>query len=212
MLSVQLFAQDDAEEVEEKEKKEYKFHGVRVGANLIRAGRTFLGSGVETQEIQVALGVNGVELNVDYGTERNEIMSDYQYVNEGSYLRFGIDRNFVKNPGSGNALSLGLRYATASFEDKLDFTVSDFDAPDTPQDLTFANSDLNSWWLELVFNLRGKIVSNLYTGFTLRWQFANTVNGQGVLKTFDIPGFGNTKRENSTAFDYYIMWRIPLKE
>ena len=38
------------------------------------------------------------------------------------------------------------------------------------------------------------------------------VSGEDILRTFDIPGFGTTKRDNATSFDYYIMWRIPTKK
>ena len=101
-----------------------------------------------------------------------------------------------------------MRYARASFEDELTFTS---DQGFGEQTFNVSNAKLNARWIEVVFGLRGKIVSNLYTGFTMRWQFARKINGEGELKTFDIPGFGKTRRENSTAFDYYFMWRIPFK-
>lgn len=212
MISIQVFAQEEEEKTAEKVKKDWVFYEIKVGANLIRAGRTFFGTNLTTQEIQATLGVNGVDINIDYGREENVINSDYRYINKGSYFRIGIDRNFVKKRSSGNALSLGLRYANATFEDELDFSFDALNEPGNPQNISLSNTNLKSRWLELVFNLRGKITSNLYTGFSLRWQFANTVKGQGPLKTFNIPGFGNTKRDNSTAFDYYVMWRIPLKK
>ena len=64
--------------------------------------------------------------------------------------------------------------------------------------------------MELVLNMRGKVASNLYMGFTLRWKFARLINGEDGLMSFDVPGFGTTRRENATAFDYYLMWRIPF--
>ena len=184
------------------------FYDLKVGANVIRAGKTFLGSGEDSQELQLALGMSKLDIVFDYGSEKNSRAANYIYENKGNYYRFGIDRNFVKDRKSGNALSLGLRYARATFEDELTYSL---DNGFGIEDIALANSNLRSRWFELTFNLRGKIVSNLYTGFTLRWKFARKLQGEGELKAFDIPGFGNTKRQNATAFDYYVMWRIPFE-
>ena len=184
------------------------FYDLKVGANVIRAGKTFLGSGEDSHELQLALGMKKLDVVFDYGSEKNSRAANYIYENKGNYYRFGIDRNFVKDRKSGNALSLGLRYARATFEDELTYSL---DNGFGIEDIALSNSNLQSRWFELTFNLRGKIISNLYTGFTLRWKFARRLQGEGELKTFDIPGFGNTKRQNATAFDYYVMWRIPFK-
>ncbi|MFK7953817.1 MAG: DUF6048 family protein, partial [Ekhidna sp.] len=121
----------------------------------------------------------------------------------------GVDHNFVKDKYSGNVLSLGLRYARAYFDESLDY--SDNFGFGQEQTIQRANST-QARWAELAFKLRGKVVSNLYMGMTLRWQVLRKINGETELKTFDIPGYGNTKRKNSTQFDYYIAWRLPLGE
>ncbi len=207
LLSVALSAQvSDSVSIPQKN---WRINDIKIGANIVRAARTFIGSGKDTQELQASLNTNKFDFVIDYGTEKNTIGGAYSYENEGTYYRVGLDRNFVKNESSGNALSLGLRYSRASFEDRLNYTS---DVGFGTQEIMLSNSNLQARWLELVVNLRGKLISNLYTGFTLRWQFARNVNGEGVLQTYDIPGFGNTRRENSTAFDYYLMWRIPLRK
>ena len=106
-------------------------------------------------------------------------------------------------------ISLGLRYARAGFEDNLSY-VQDLGFGE--ENFRYANSQLTARWVEVTFNLRGKVAQNLYMGFTMRWQTSRKINGEGVLKTNDIPGFGNTRRQNSTAFDYFIAWRLPLKK
>lgn len=188
----------------------YGLHEVKIGINALRTGRTLLSSGKDMHEGELALGWNRWNIVFDYGTEKNNRSGGYSYENKGSYFRAGIDRNFIKNIESGNVLALGLRYARASFEDQLIYATEDvgFGA----QDINLSNSDLKARWLELNFSLRGKITSQLYTGFTLRWKFSRKISGEGMLQTFDIPGFGNTKRQNATSFDYYIMWRIPLSK
>ncbi|MBC6400607.1 MAG: hypothetical protein GDA37_06250 [Ekhidna sp.] len=199
------FGQD--QEVPLKPKPVWKPHEIKIGFNAIRSGRTVFGSDILTHEMQVALAMHLLNIIIDLGIEENTHGKTYTYENRGSYFRVGGDWNFVKSKKSGNAISLGLRYARAEFKDQLDYTgdqgfgILDYD---------FENANLKARWAEVTFNLRGKVVSNFYMGFTARWQLIRKINGEGQLETFDIPGFGNTKRRNSTAFDYYLMWRIPL--
>ena len=205
IFSLSSFSQNEEPEVK---RSKLGFHDLKVGVNLLRSGRTLLGSGKDTHEGEVALGVNGWNYVFDFGTEKNERSGSYTYENKGTYFRVGVDRNFVQNPGKGNVLALGLRYARAGFEDQLIYTLNNGFGD---QEIDLSNTDLKARWFELNFTLRGKIVSQLYTGFTLRWKFSRKVFGEETLQTFDIPGFGNTKRENATSFDYYVMWRIPFK-
>ncbi len=181
----------------------------KIGFNIVRSGQTWIGAGKDSQELAIALALYKYNLAVDYGTEENKRGAGYSYINKGRYFRAGIDKNFVKDQKSGDVLSLGLRYARSNFEDELIYST---DVGFGHQNIRLTNADLQAGWIELVFNLRAKIVSNLYSGFTLRWQFGTKVSGEGALKTFDIPGFGTTKRKNSTKFDYYVMWRISLSK
>ncbi|MEM0938463.1 MAG: DUF6048 family protein [Bacteroidota bacterium] len=190
-----------------QEKVNWTPHHLMLGFNAIRTGRTLLGQGLTTHEIQARMGMSRAIAVLDLGTEKNRRGETFNYVNSGQYFRFGGDWNFVKDQESGNVLSLGLRYARAGFKDDLDYSS---DQGFGTEDFEFSNTDLNARWLEVTLNLRGRIISDLYMGFTMRWQTYRKVNGEGILKTFDIPGFGKTRRDNSTAFDYYIMWRLPL--
>lgn len=205
MISLVAVSQETKPE-EDVEKQ--SIYDVKLGVNLLRMGKTFFGSSIETQEFQVAIGTQKFDYVLDLGNETNTRAGNYSYNSNGSYFRVGVDRNFVKDRGSGNSLSLGMRYARASFEDALNYSL---DNGFGLEEINLSNSDLTSRWLELTFNLRGKITSNLYSGFTLRWKFARNIQGEGDLKVYDIPGFGNTKRQNNTSFDYYVMWRVPFK-
>lgn len=190
-------------------KPDWAPHDLKVGFNAIRSGRTLLGSDIVTHEIHGALAMHQLVVVLDFGIEEHDFGDGYRYQNNGGYLRFGGNWNFVKDKKSGNEFSLGLRYASAIFNDKIAYT---FDQGFGTADYTFENTNLNARWIELTLNLRGRVVSNFYTGFTMRWQLMRKVNGEGQLKTFNVPGFGNTKRENSTAFDYYFMWKIPFRK
>ena len=193
-----------------KEQLNFRPHEVKIGVNAIRSIRTFAGSeGLTTHEVQAALGLHKYNLVLDFGVEEHKRGESFAYENKGSYYRIGFDRNFVKDRSSGNVLSLGLRYARASFEDQLLYQTN---LGFGEQDYLLENNSLTARWVEVALNIRGKIISNFYMGFTIRWQLLRKINGEGELKTFDIPGFGKTKRQNSTAFDYYLMWRIPFEK
>ncbi|WP_462253951.1 DUF6048 family protein [Ekhidna sp.] len=193
---------------EDKEPVDFRPSEIKIGVNAIRSIRTFSKDDLSTHEVQAAIAIHKYNFVLDYGIEEHNRGETFDYENKGSYYRIGFDRNFTKDKSSGNVLSLGLRYARANFEDRLSYTA---DQGFGEQEYLLENNSLNARWMEVAFNIRGRIVSNFYMGFTMRWQFLRKINGEGELQTFDIPGFGKTNRKNSTAFDYYMMWRIPFE-
>ncbi len=192
-----------------KPKTDWRPHEMKVGINAIRTGRSAFLPGLVTHEVQGMLSMHQLNLVVDLGLENNRFGSGYHYENKGTYYRFGGDWNFVKDKWNGNVVSLGLRYARAAFSDTLNYT-NNQGFGETNFD--FKNSNLKARWFEVTFNIRGKVISNLYIGFTTRWQLMRKIRGEQSLRTFNVSGFGNTKRRNSTAFDYYLMWRIPFRK
>lgn len=208
LLSFLTFSQEQ-KKIEEKVKIDWKPYEVKLGVNLIRSGRTFLGAGLTTHELQGALALHHYSVVLDLGIEENNRGDGYNYQSTGNYFRIGIDNNFVKDKSSGNDISIGLRYAQTNFKENLIYS-KDFGFGE--QNISQQNPNVIARWAELNFNIRGKVASNLYMGMTLRWQMLRKMNGEGDFKSYDIPGFGNTKRNNSTQFDYYLAWRIPFKK
>ena len=202
-----VIAQNPALQQDIKEQADFRPHEIKLGMNVVRSARTAFGTDLVTHEIEAALAMHRFVVVGNFGIEERQRGETFDYENKGSYYRIGIDRNFTKDKESGNALTLGLRYARASFNDQMAFTA---DQGFGEQNYFLENENLTARWVEVAFGLRGKVVSNLYMGFTMRWQFARKISGEGALKTYDIPGFGKTRRQNSTAFDYYLMWRIPF--
>ncbi|MEO9868947.1 DUF6048 family protein [Ekhidna sp.] len=211
LLVTSLFAFGQEQQAEKKKEPiDWRPYEIKIGVSAIRSARTFVGNDdFTTHELEAALALHRYNVVFDYGIEEHQRGETFDYLNKGSYFRAGIDRNFSKNKESGNSLTLGLRYARAYFSDEFSYTS---DQGFGEENYQLENSDLTARWLELAFGVRGRIISNFYMGFTMRWQFSRKINGEGNLKTFDIPGFGKTRRQNSTAFDYYLMWRIPFKK
>ncbi len=194
----------------QKERIDWRPYEIKIGASAIRSARTLAGSdNLTTHELEAALALHRYHVVFDYGVEEHQRGETFDYLNNGSYFRAGVDRNFSKNKDSGNSLTLGLRYARAYFSDEFSYTS---DQGFGEENYQLENNDLTARWLELAFGVRGRVVSNFFMGFTMRWQFSRKIDGEGDLKSFDIPGFGKTRRQNSTPFDYYLMWRIPFKK
>lgn len=208
VIGLRVSGQNPTPQQNVKQPVDFRPYELKLGMNAIRSARTAFGSDLITHEVEAALAVHRFVVVGNFGIEEHQRGETFDYENKGSYYRIGIDRNFTKDQESGNALTLGLRYARASFNDQISFTV---DQGFGEQDYFLENENLTARWIEVAVGLRGKVVSNLYMGFTMRWQFARKINGEGELKTYDVPGFGKTKRQNSTAFDYYLMWRVPFE-
>lgn len=139
----------------------------------------------------------------------------FSYENNGSYLKMGLDYNFMHKDPKLNIAFIGFRYAMASFKDKLDYNThtllfSDTGWPSAWQQA--ANADARARWVELVSGLKVKVVNNLYMGFTVRYQlFMKTDQTEG-LKPYYIPGFGKNVKPSSFGFNYYVSYRIPFRK
>ena len=180
--------------------------------NILRLSQNLLSKHKTSQELQVELGIHKkYSLVADLGYAKTNRGKTYDYESKGSYWRVGIDANMSSDVESGNFIGMGLRYARANFEDRISYdqTTLDKNGNTLVQGLTYTNSKLTSDWMELVFKMRVNVWKQFYTGYTLRYQFFNQLDGaDNELQTFDIPGYGKTTQPNSFGFDYYLGWRI----
>ena len=194
---------------------EFSFRYVQVNYNALRLVQNVLKGSKTSQEIQVELGIHKKYTLVgDVGFSKVKRGKSYSYKNKGKFWRTGIDVNMSSDKESGNFIGVGWRYARARFEDKItyDLSATDKNSEIVIQHIYFENPKLTSEWMELVVTMRVKIRKELYTGYTLRYQFFTHLKyDKRELKPFDIPGYGKTSRPNSFGFDYYIGWRLDFK-
>ncbi len=148
-------------------------------------------------------------LAFEMGGQRTERGESYQYNNEGNYWSVGPEINLLKNARNGNALTFGLRYGQAKFNDRLTFSEPGtfFGTIDT--DAT--NPDLTARWMELTTSLSVHVTKGLYMGYTVRYKVLRSVKGIGVMAPYDVPGFGLYEDNTGVQFNYYIGWAIPLR-
>lgn len=152
----------------------------------------------------------------NYGLSSFELNEDtYTYENNGSYLKLGADINFMHDNPDLNVMFFGLRYASASFEDKLNYDTraiiqSETGWPNTRE--TASNGNAKANWAEMVTGLKIRVVKQLYMGFTLRFKLAMKVKQVETLRPYYIPGFGKNINPSAFGFNYYISYRLPFRK
>jgi hypothetical protein len=167
-------------------------------------------------EFEADVDFNRFFLVANYG------LSDYRlekptflYTNSGSYMRFGVDINFMHDNPNNNVAFFGLRYATNSFKDQLEYDTeqiiqSEIGWPNSTE--TMSNDRVRANWFEMNAGLKIRVVKQLYFGFTLRYKLLMDPSGFSRLRPYYIPGFGKNATTSAFGFNYYISYRLPFRK
>ena len=139
----------------------------------------------------------------------------YVYENNGSYFKIGPDINFMDKDPNLNVIFFGLRYATSSFNDKLDYDTraviqTETGWPNTRE--TSSNGNAKANWYEMVSGLKIRVVKQLYMGFTMRFKFLMKTKQIEEFRPYYIPGFGKNVNTSAFGFNYYISYRLPFRK
>jgi hypothetical protein len=185
--------------------------GVRVGADVISLIRSQTGGSFTGYEFNGDVDFNNYYLTVDVGRwERNFEPEGGLYTNSGNYWRVGVDYNFLKNDPDRNMFFFGVRYARGTFSENFSYT---FEDPLWGTDnRTLANTDVKARWLELTTGLRVKIWKMIWMGYTARYKFGLSTQGEGLLVPHDVPGYGDASKESYWGFNYVVLVKIPFKK
>jgi Domain of unknown function (DUF6048) len=185
--------------------------GLRIGTDLIAIGKTIFDSPLSGWEVNADVDFGRYYLALDYGSwSRKDSLDNGYYENDGRYLRVGVDVNFLLKDPDRNMVFLGFRYGLSSFDEQLTYltTLDDFGDIET----TLTNPNVSARWLELTGGLRVKIWKAFWMGYTARLKFSPSVQGDEVMKTYDIPGYGKTSKSTYWGFNYQIFYRIPFRK
>ena len=167
-------------------------------------------------EAEADIDINQFLLVANYGTSSYELSEEtFAYENNGSYLRFGADINFLHKDPQLNVIFFGLRYATSSFTDKLDYDTKAIIQTNTGWPSTWetsSNVDGKANWFEMVTGLKIRVVKQLYMGFTIRYRLNMSVNPTEELRPYYIPGFGKNINTSAFGFNYYVSYRLPFRK
>jgi hypothetical protein len=167
-------------------------------------------------EFEADVDVNRFLIVANYGISTFQLdKPTFSYSNEGTYLRFGADINFMHDDPHNNVTFFGLRYASSSFNDQLDYTTnqviqSETGWPNTDESL--ANNQANARWFEMVTGIKIRVVKQLYMGFTVRYKLLMKTGGSSGLRPYYVPGFGKNIGTSAFGFNYYISYRLPFRK
>lgn len=167
-------------------------------------------------EFEADIDIDRYFIVANYGLSSYNLDEDtYAYENDGSYLRLGADVNFMQNDPNLNVAFFGLRYASSSFSDKLDYNTqaiieSEIGWPSTRE--TASNENAKANWVEMTSGLKVRIVKQLYMGFTFRYKFMMTIKNTEGLRPYYIPGFGKNIKTSAFGFNYFISYRLPFRK
>ncbi|MDH5398784.1 MAG: DUF6048 family protein [Cyclobacteriaceae bacterium] len=220
------FAQTSPEESDEqadtvrvkKERVKMELRGMHMGFDAFGAIKTAVVPPLIGWEITSDIDLKKYMVVFDYGNYRNAFQDTTRNLStsiDGDYFRLGIDGNVLKKDPDRNALTFGIRYGWARFEDQLIFN-HDYAFADTvlTRSLQFRNLNHRAHWLELNMGMKAKIYKGLWLGYQTRLKFRLKYN-PGEWIPFEVPGYGPTENistSNSTwGFNYYILYYIPFK-
>jgi hypothetical protein len=167
-------------------------------------------------EFEADVDVNRFLIVANYGISTFQLdKPTFSYSNEGTYLRFGADINFMHDDPHNNVTFFGLRYASSSFNDQLDYTTnqviqSETGWPNTDESL--ANNQANARWFEMVTGIKIRVVKQLCMGFTVRYKLLMKTGGSSKLRPYYVPGFGKNIGTSAFGFNYYISYRLPFRK
>ncbi|UII33514.1 DUF6048 family protein [Fulvivirga ulvae] len=185
--------------------------GIRVGGDLIGFGKTLRKDDYMQYDFQADIDFYRYFLNVEYGQmERTLENATATYKVEGSYFKIGPDINFLHRDPDQSALFFGLRYASTTFSDNLSFSYTNDTFGDGNSEIS--NNDLKADWFEMVTGMKVKMWKFIWLGYTARFMFGVDTFERNELIPNEIPGYGRADKTVSWGFNYYLIFRIPLRK
>lgn len=227
LLPLLVIGQSKPIDLQAKDTLEYKQeYGLRVGADLSRlifsfadedyTGLELVGDYRLTQKLYLA-----AELGNETKTQNEDLGGTdlYSYKTAGSYIKAGIDINTYENWfGMNNAITIGGRYAVASFSQTLnDYQIFDSNRYYNPGFLPGSEpnveySGLSASWLEFVVGVKAELFANIFIGMSARMGFLVTNKEDERFPNLWIPGFNKVTDGSNfgVSYNYTLSYFIPL--
>jgi len=191
----------------------WRYEGPRVGIDLSRFLLPFMQKSKRNGwEIQADVPYKGNYFpTFEFGMQWFDDQRDgFHYKNNGTYARLGVDMNIIKFESlrDHDLLFVGARYGFSVFNHQTDdIKYSNYWGSITS---SVPRLIMNAHWAELVFGMKGELLTNFFLGWTLRAKFPISVTADPNIKPYIIPGIGKTT--NGTPFDFSIgvYYRFPI--
>lgn len=193
-------------------------YGLRVGVDLFKLSRSLY-----DEEYKGIEFVGDYRLTKKYyaaaevGTENKTTNDDrLNFTTKGSYLKAGFDYNLYENwLDMENLLSIGMRMGFSSFNQQLNtYKIYNKDHYFEDPPVVQANQKfggLTASWLEVVLGLKARVFTNVFAGFSLRFNRFISNKKPDNFDNLYIPGFNRTYNGDfGVGFNYTISYFIPL--
>nr|WP_321413910.1 DUF6048 family protein [uncultured Allomuricauda sp.] len=222
-----ILAQSEPVDLSPKDTVVYKDpYGLRVGADISKlilsfadedyTGLELVGDYRLTRKLYLAAEI-GNETKKQHENLNNTILYDYE--TSGSYIKAGVDMNTYTNwYGMNNAITIGGRYAVASFSQTLNnYSLYETNQFFNPEFLPGENpnrefSGLSASWLEFVVGTKVELFANIFVGMSARLGFLVTNSEDEQFPNLWIPGFNKVTDGSNFGvnYNYSISYFIPL--
>jgi len=191
--------------------QDWRPSAIRVGAEVVGFGRTFLSDTYAKQEFQADVDFNKYFLIVDLGREEIDHSGEgFTHTTNGAFYRVGIDVNMTPYNANRDLVFFGLRYAHASFDETLNFN---YQAPYWgPEPVAVSNTGIGSNWMEAVIGIKVKLWKQLYMGYSLRAKVFNGIPEAGSLVPYAVPGYGVVRDNGNFGFGYHLFYRFAFRD
>jgi len=152
------------------------------------------------------LALNAGHLDYEYS------QYNYTYLNNGFFIRAGVDFNLLKPKKSLGKYwgGIGLRYGLSHFT---------WEVPTLSQSNYWGESSSSipstkNWghFIEASPGMRAEIFRNFSMGWSISLRMLLYTGETDGIKPIYIPGFGNSEKRFSSGFSYFIVWNIPYKK
>lgn len=184
---------------------------IRLGADLIPPIRAFTDDAFKGYEFNADIDFYRYYLAIELGRWERDLQTDLEkYTNHGNYFRIGADVNFLKKDPEKNMLFFGARYGHGKFSENL--TITSVDEIWGSSTDSYVNTDVKANWAELTTGLKVRMFGLFWMGYTARFKFLLSTNEPRGFIPHDVPGYGKTYKESTWGFNYYIMFKIPIRK
>ncbi|MEI7523994.1 MAG: DUF6048 family protein [Mariniphaga sp.] len=191
----------------------WRYEGPRIGMDLSRFLLPTMQSAKRNGwEIQADIPYKGnlfptFEMGMQWFDDKQ---STFDYKNNGTYARLGIDMNIVKFESlkDHDFVFVGVRYGYSVFNQQTDnIGTTNYWGTITT---SLPRHDMSAQWGELVFGMKGELLPNFFFGWSLRAKFPIEVTKDINMHPYIIPGIGKTGGGTPFDFSVGVYYRFPI--
>ena len=193
---------------------------LRVGVDLVGASRYFYDKDKANLEFYLSADLNEKKsviffagtTDYVYPRYRDETFMMYKINAKGFYSKAGIDFNMLHTSKAEGKyfFGIGFRYGISNYS----YGVSDINIENYWERYRTSIPTNKTWghFFEVASTARVEITKNLSIGWAGNLRKLIYAGIEKELSPLYIPGYGDTSKSFSFAFNYFITWNIQYKE